>query len=352
LLFCLSDQICLCLDCQFICIGHAIRKAASEITKKQSGVEKHQSVQKRRLNNSKDDIAPLPSSSVRVPFYPSMNYDIMSNMDRALGTIGADMGVEATNASFLSSLDAGSPSVSTSSALHSSLSAANTDVSNTLAAYLPYGQADMLSRKRDYSGETATAAVAAGRQFDWGMLYGGAASGVQSSFMGLDGSDDPTLLQSIQRRQLLMGAAQKQQEAMAMLRKSNEMTRLAQTSGASAQGQIDTSAMGAYGAAFGDMSYQDRIAVFAAAASAQNTGNRMVPSTFDPQAMRVASHLASGTSPIGSFLTQSNDSAQLQLARMTDSDHRFLPTTNDQLLGKNGSDKVEPSESDRVRDTQ
>lgn len=316
-----SDQTHLS-TCRLICTGHAIRKAASELSKKQSGVEKHQSAQKRRSKKFKDDNALPTSPSIQIPFHPSMNYDLMSNIDH-LASIGADLRVDRTNASFLGPLDSALPSSSASPALHNSLNAAASDISNNYASYLPYAQADILTGRRDFSGEAAAAAAVA-RQCDWGMLYGNASGGVQSGLMGLDGSDNPALLQSVHRRQLLLGAAKKQQEAMAMLRQSSEMTRLAQTPGAE-QVQIPASAMGGYGA-FGDIARQERTAVFAAAGP-QNIGSRMglsssVTSTFDPQAMR-ASHLASATTPLGSFLTPSS-STQLQLARVTDSEHGFL----------------------------
>ncbi len=329
------------LNCESKCTGHAIRKAASELSKKQSGIEKHQSVQKRRLKKFKDDVAPPPPSSIQIPFHPPMNYDMMSNMDQTLASMGADIRSDRANTSFPGPLDSTLPTPSAASALHSTLNAGASDMAYNLSSYLPYAQ-DILTGRRDFSGEAA-AAAAVGMPFDWGMLYSSAAGGGTSGLMGLNGSDDPTLLQSVQRRQLLVGAAKKQQEAMAMLRQSSEMTRLAQASGSS-QVQIPGSSMGGYGA-FSDMAHQERMAVYAAA-GAQSMGNRVglscsIPSPFDPQTMKT-SHLAS--SPLSSFLTPAASGPQLP--RMTDSDHGYLRSkdiTGDgsgrESLSKNLSDK-------------
>lgn len=324
------------------------------MSKNQSGAGKHQSVQKRRMKKLKDDVALAPPPSGQIPFHPSMmNYDLMSNMGHALASMGADMRADTASASLFGPLGATLPSSTASAALHSSLHGAASDMSNGLSAYLPYSsQADSLTGRRDFSGEAA-AAAAAGVSYDLGSLYTSSSGGVQSGAIGLDGSDDPTLLQSLQRRRLLVGAAKKQQEAMDMLRQSSEMARLAQSPGVAPM-QFSGGSVGDY-SSFGDMAQQERMAVYNAGAPSIGSlmglaGSMAAPGSaydlgpFDPQNI-MTSHLAAAASQYGSFFSPPSG-GQMQLPRVAEnSDNGYsqraagaLDGTGRETLSKNERD--------------
>jgi hypothetical protein len=347
----LSDQP-LSLNRPYVCAGHAIRKAAAELSKKESGSGKHQSAQKRRTTKLKDDFAPATLRAVPIPFHPSMmGYDATSNVDHSLVSVGSRS--NRATPSFLGSMDAALQPPMSSSALPTTLNSSPSEhTASNLSSYGTYtSQMDLLMARRDF-GTEKTSNAEVGMPYDLVSRYSGSGGGMLPGTIGPDGSHDPSLLLSLQRRQLLVGAVKKQQEAMDMLRQSGEMTRLAQTS-AAAQAQLPGSSLGDY-VNLGDMAQHERMVAYAA--GAQSIGNLMGlagsmaapgsaydPGAFDPQTV-MTSHFPTAPSPYASFLTQPAP-GQMQLPRVTESGNEYL-----QLSAGAGDGSVRGSMSRDDRD--
>jgi hypothetical protein len=222
-------------------LGHAIRKAAVGLGKKLQGNKRQpQSFAKRRLQNKAGDGDQMNALNMNMNTSDFMNKAALMNgmnLDNGFSGLSNDMGMSSMNMNMnmgaLNNLPGrnpllGIPNMRTSSGLMGAMGMNGVGMGMNSMAPMNYSREleEMLVMNR-----LRSEVVSPGDSSLLGSLYGnGKPSGDSGGLSGLNmmtGMDDSAMLEELRRRRLRLDAAAKKEEAMNMLRESDQMSRWA-----------------------------------------------------------------------------------------------------------------------------
>jgi len=222
-------------------VGHAIRKAAVGLGKKLQGNKRQpQSFAKRRLQNKAGDGDQMNALNMNMNTSDFMNKAALMNgmnLDNGFSGLSNDMGMSSMNMNMnmgaLNNLPGrnpllGIPNMRTSSGLMGAMGMNGVGMGMNSMAPMNYSREleEMLVMNR-----LRSEVVSPGDSSLLGSLYGnGKPSGDSGGLSGLNmmtGMDDSAMLEELRRRRLRLDAAAKKEEAMNMLRESDQMSRWA-----------------------------------------------------------------------------------------------------------------------------
>lgn len=223
-------------------LGHAIRKAAVGLGKKLHGNKRQpQSLAKRRLKNKAGDFDQMNAMNMNMNASDFMNKAALMNgmnLDNGFSGLSNDMGMSSMNMNMnmgaLNNMSGrnplmGVPNMRTSSGIVGAMGMNGVGMGMNAMAPMNYSREleEMLVMNR-----LRSEVAAPGDSSLLGSLYGNVKpSGDSGGLSGLNimaGMDDSAMLEELQRRRMRLDAAAKKEEAINMLRESNQMSRWAE----------------------------------------------------------------------------------------------------------------------------
>jgi len=223
-------------------VGHAIRKAAVGLGKKLHGNKRQpQSLAKRRLKNKAGDFDQMNAMNMNMNASDFMNKAALMNgmnLDNGFSGLSNDMGMSSMNMNMnmgaLNNMSGrnplmGVPNMRTSSGIVGAMGMNGVGMGMNSMAPMNYSREleEMLVMNR-----LRSEVAAPGDSSLLGSLYGNVKpSGDSGGLSGLNimaGMDDSAMLEELQRRRMRLDAAAKKEEAINMLRESNQMSRWAE----------------------------------------------------------------------------------------------------------------------------
>jgi len=223
-------------------VGHAIRKAAVGLGKKLHGNKRQpQSLAKRRLKNKAGDFDQMNAMNMNMNASDFMNKAALMNgmnLDNGFSGLSNDMGMSSMNMNMnmgaLNNMSGrnplmGVPNMRTSSGIVGAMGMNGVGMGMNAMAPMNYSREleEMLVMNR-----LRSEVAAPGDSSLLGSLYGNVKpSGDSGGLSGLNimaGMDDSAMLEELQRRRMRLDAAAKKEEAINMLRESNQMSRWAE----------------------------------------------------------------------------------------------------------------------------